>query len=67
MTPEEMNKAMAKRCGKFTAMLQWMAKEGRLKPHELEILNEEMRLELFSKDQEVPAISHFSEEELMSL
>lgn len=64
---EEMKIAMAKRCGKFTAMLQCMAKEGRLKTHELEILNEEMRLGLFSKDQEVPVISHFSEEELMSI
>jgi hypothetical protein len=40
----------AVRCGKFKAMLMWMAKEGRLKPFELELLCEELGRNVFKSD-----------------
>ena len=40
------------RLGTFTAMVIWMAKDGRLKPHELDILKKELSSGVFEKDEE---------------
>ena len=42
--------ATAQRCGKFKAMLVWMAEDGRLKPFELEMLRTELGRNVFESD-----------------